>query len=176
MTPSRSPRDLWATLLPTAGGALALAIVLRAAEPLPGGPIPAGLMLVLVFAGAALAAWIDDFTRIGPLTLVLLGVLTVLAWIAEFAAAALGARRVGASALALAGATIGTIAGVFLGILGLLFLPLAGAAVGEYLAQRNLRRAGRIAVATWVGLALGTAVKVAIVFAMLGIFVAALLL
>jgi len=41
--------------------------------------------------------------------------------------------------------------------------------------QRDLRRAGKVGIATWVGLLLGTAVKIAIVFAMVGIFVTALL-
>jgi hypothetical protein len=38
-----------------------------------------------------------------------------------------------------------------------------------------LRRAGKVGVATWIGLLLGTAVKIAIVFTMVGIFVTALL-
>jgi hypothetical protein len=94
----------------------------------------------------------------------------------DFVAAALGAQRAGASRLALLGAAFGTFAGVFTGLWGLLFMPLVGAAAGEYLAQRDLRRAGRVGVATWIGVLLGTAAKVAIVFAMIGVFVAALLL
>ena len=58
---------------------------------------------------------------------------------------------------------------------GPLFMPLVGAAIGEYLAQRDVRRAGKVGIATWIGLLLGTAAKVAIVFAMVGIFVFALL-
>jgi len=138
--------------------------------------LPALPGAVLVFAGILLAAWIDDFTRIGATSLVVLGVLTLIAWLTDFLAAAAGARKVGASWLAIAGATIGTIAGVFTGLVGLVFLPLAGAAIGEYLARRDLERAGKVGIATWVGLLLGTAVKVAIVFAMLGVFVAALLM
>jgi len=73
------------------------------------------------------------------------------------------------------GAMIGAVAGIFMGFVGLLFMPLVGAAVGEYIAQRDLRRAGTVGVATWLGLLVGTAVKVAIVFAMIGAFVVALL-
>jgi uncharacterized protein YqgC (DUF456 family) len=138
--------------------------------------LPALPGAVLVFGGVALAAWIDDFTRIGAVTLAVLGALTVVAWATDFVAAAAGARKVGASWLAIAGATIGTVAGVFTGFVGLLFLPLAGAAIGEYVAQRDLVRAGRVGIATWLGLVIGTAVKVAIVFTMLGVFVAALLI
>jgi hypothetical protein len=129
----------------------------------------------LVFAGVILAAWIDDFARIGGVTLVVLGVLTLLAWATDLASAAAGAKKVGASWIAIAGATIGTVAGVFTGLIGLVFLPLVGAAIGEYIAQRDLRRAGKVGVATWLGIVIGTAVKVAIVFAMLGVFALALL-
>ena len=138
--------------------------------------LPALPGAVLVFGGIALAAWIDDFTRIPAWTLGILAALTILAWAVDFVAAALGAQRAGASRLALLGAAFGTFAGVFTGLWGLLFMPLVGAAVGEYLAQRDLRRAGRVGVATWIGVLLGTAAKVAIVFAMIGVFVAALLL
>ena len=55
-------------------------------------------------------------------------------------------------------------------------MPLVGAAIGEFIAQRNLLRAGKVGVATWIGLLVGTAVKVAIVFAMVGVFVFALIL
>ena len=46
---------------------------------------------------------------------------------------------------------------------------------GASIAQRNLWRAGKVGVATWLGLLVGTAVKVAIVFTMVGMFVVALL-
>ena len=129
----------------------------------------------LVFGGIVLAAWIDGFARIPVWVLLLVAVLTAMAWIVDYVAAALGAKQAGASTLALVGAVGGTLAGIFSGLWGLLFMPLAGAAIGEYIAQRDLRRAGKVGVATWIGLLLGTAVKVAIVFAMIGIFVASLL-
>ena len=129
---------------------------------------------ILVFGGIALAAWIDDFARIPVWLLLLLAVLTAMAWVVDYLAAAAGAKRAGASKLAIIGAAIGTLAGIFSGLLGLLFMPLAGAAIGEYVAQRDLRRAGKVGLATWIGLLLGTAVKVALVFAMIGIFVFAL--
>ena len=138
--------------------------------------LPALPGAILVFAGIALAAWIDDFARISGWTLALLGVMTALAWATDFAAAAMGARKVGASRYAIVGAALGTIAGIFTGFVGLLFMPLVGAAIGEFAAQRDVARAGKVGVATWIGLLVGTALKVAIVFAMVGVFVVALLL
>lgn len=48
----RPPRDLWASLLPVAGAALALLVAYKLPV-LVGHPIPAGLLVVLLFAGAA---------------------------------------------------------------------------------------------------------------------------
>jgi uncharacterized protein len=124
-----------------------------------------------VFAGIALAAWIDDYARISGWIVVAVGMLAALTWVIDIVASMAGAKRVGASPWAIAGAAVGTIAGVFAGFVGLLFMPLAGAAIGEYLAKRDLIRAGKVGVATWLGMLIGTALKVAIVFAMLGLFV-----
>ena len=93
--------------------------------------LPALPGAILVFAGVALGAWIDDFTRISGWTLLVLGILTLLAWVIDYVAAVAGAKKAGASRQALIGAAIGTVAGVFTGFLGVVFLPLVGAAVGE---------------------------------------------
>ena len=130
----------------------------------------------LIFAGAVLGAWIDDWTRISWLTLAVIGVLAMSSVLCDFIAAALGAKRVGASPLAVTGAAVGTIAGVFTGLWGLLFLPFVGAGVGELIARRNVVQAGRVGVATGVGLLVGAIVKVALAFSMIGVFVAALIL
>jgi uncharacterized protein len=130
---------------------------------------------ILVFAGIALAAWIDGFARIGPWALVIIGTLTAITWAVDIFAAGAGAKRVGASRYAIVGACAGVLLGVLTGLWGLLLMPLIGAAIGEYLARRDLGRAVKAGVATWIGLLLGTAAKVAIVAAMIGIFVVALL-
>jgi uncharacterized protein len=136
-------------------------------------PVIPGALLILL--GAVLGAWIDDWTRVSWWTLGALGVLTVLSIIVDFVAGSFGAKRLGASRLAMTGAAVGTLAGMFTGFWGLLFMPFVGAAIGEFMSMRNLERAGRVGVATGVGLLIGTAVKVALAFSMIGIFVAALL-
>ena len=148
--------------------AVALIVVGVAGTVLPALPGP-----IFVFAGVALAAWIDAFARISGWTL---GVLTVIAWLTDYVAAAAGANKVGASRHAIIGAAVGTVAGVFTGLVGLVFMPLVGAAIGEFLARRDALRAGKVGLATWLGMLLGTVVKVAVVFLMVGIFVAALLI
>jgi uncharacterized protein YqgC (DUF456 family) len=106
---------------------------------------------------------------------VLIGVLAVLAWVLEWAAGLLGAQRVGASRLALLGAAIGTVLGLALGLIGVLFMPLLGAAVGEFLARRDQQRALKVGFATWLGLLAGMLAKVVLAFTMVGVFIAALL-
>lgn len=131
---------------------------------------------VLVWAGIVLGAWIDDFQRVGTTTLVVVTVLAALAWVLDYVAGLLGARRAGASRQALLGAAIGTVAGLFMGVVGVLFMPLVGAALGEYLAQKDQHRAVRVGVATWLGIMLGLLAKVVLAFIMVGLFVAALLI
>jgi uncharacterized protein YqgC (DUF456 family) len=64
---------------------------------------------------------------------------------------------------------------VFTGLWGLVFMPLVGAALGEFYAHRDALKAGRVGLATWVGMLLGTAVKLAIALTLIGVFLAALL-
>jgi uncharacterized protein YqgC (DUF456 family) len=131
---------------------------------------------VLVWGGIVLGAWIDDFQRVGTATLVVITVLAALAWVLDYVAGLLGARKAGASRQALLGAAIGTVAGLFMGVVGVLFMPLVGAALGEYLAQKDQTRAVRVGVATWLGIMLGLLAKVVLAFVMVGLFVAALLI
>jgi uncharacterized protein YqgC (DUF456 family) len=143
---------------------------------LAGTVLPALPGTALVLAGIVLAAWIDDFTRIGGVTIAVVTVLAIVSWVLEYVAGLLGARRAGASRQAIIGAAVGTVAGIFAGLIGVLFLPLVGAAAGEFIAQRDQRRAVRVGVATWVGIMIGMIAKVALAFVMIGVFVAALII
>jgi uncharacterized protein YqgC (DUF456 family) len=137
---------------------------------LAGSVLPALPGVPLVFAGLLMAAWAEDFQRVGWVTLTLLGLLTVASFVIDLAATALGARRVGATKLAIVGAAVGTFAGVFFGIPGLLIGPFAGAVAGELLSHGEWQQATRAGVATWIGLLFGTLAKLALVFTMLGVF------
>ena len=74
--------------------------------------IPALPGVPMVFAGLFLAAWAGDVSQVGWTTVGVLGVLTALAWLIDFLAAALGAKRLGASQRAFWGAAFGAIAGI----------------------------------------------------------------
>lgn len=138
--------------------------------------LPALPGLPLVFVGMLLAAWADHFTRISGWTVAVLAVLTLVSVGVDIAATALGAKRVGAGKLAMLGAALGTLfGGLFFNIPGLIIGPFIGAMAAELIRGRELAHASKIGFGTWVGLALGTALKVALAFAMLGVFVLALL-
>ena len=137
--------------------------------------LPALPGTILVLAGIVLGAWIDDFTRVGWFAVAAVTILAVIAWLMDYVAAMLGAKRAGASRQAIVGAAIGTVAGIFMGIVGVLFMPLVGAAAGEYLARRDQGQAVRVGIATWLGLMAGMLAKFVLAFMMLGIFGVALL-
>ncbi|HWG29907.1 MAG TPA: DUF456 family protein [Steroidobacteraceae bacterium] len=132
---------------------------------IPGIPGP-----VAVFAGMLLAAWIDHFSRVGWVALVVLGALTAAALAIDTLASVLGARQVGASRAALMGALIGTIVGLFFGFVGILIAPFVGAVIGELSSRQHLPSAVRVGVGTWIGLAVGAFAKIVIVLAMLTLF------
>lgn len=133
--------------------------------------IPALPGVPLVFGGLLLAAWIGDFEKIGLTTIIVLGVLTAIAWLVDFLAAALGAKRLGASPRAFWGAAFGAVIGMFFGIPGVVLGPFVGAVVAEISAGRDMQQASRAGYGAWLGVIFGTAAKLAIAFLMVGIFV-----
>ena len=147
-------------------GMLVVAGILGTVAPALPGP-------VLVFAGLLMAAWIDGFENVGWAPLTVLGVLTALSFVADIVATGAGAKKAGASKQAVIGAAIGTIVGIFFGIIGIFVGPFVGAAAGEFLAKRDLVRAGKVGYATLFGLVIGAAMKIALALAMVGVFVTA---
>jgi uncharacterized protein YqgC (DUF456 family) len=134
--------------------------------------LPALPGLPLIFAGMALAAWVSDFEKVGWVMLVVLGLLTLLSVGVDFLATAMGAKRVGASRLAIIGSVIGTFAGLSFGLVGVFVGPFVGALVGELLHTRELSKATQVGIGTWVGIIVGTVLKFGLAFAMLGLFAA----
>jgi uncharacterized protein YqgC (DUF456 family) len=129
---------------------------------LPGAP--------LVFAGLFVGAWIGAFEVVGWTTVAILAVLAALAWAVDFVAGALGARYVGAGPRAFWGATLGALVGMFFGLPGLLLGPFLGAVLGELSGGRGLRHSGRAGVGAWLGVIVATAIKLGLVFLMIGVF------
>jgi uncharacterized protein YqgC (DUF456 family) len=102
--------------------------------------------------------------------LVVIGLLAAAAIAIDVLAALLGARQFRASKLALAGAALGGIVGLFFGLPGILLGPFVGAVAGEWIARRDLKQAGKVGMGTWLGMVAGAAAKLALAAAMLGLF------
>ena len=130
---------------------------------------------ILVLAGLGLAAWIDGFSRVGLGTLAVLAALTAATYALDLVATAVGARRFGTSWWGVLGAVAGAMVGLFFGPPGLVLGPFLGAFAAELVARRDVRQAGRAGVGAWLGLLLGTAARLALVLAMVGIFAVAYL-
>jgi uncharacterized protein len=151
--------------------ALTVLAILLVVIGLVGTVLPALPGVPLIFGGLLLIAYQDGFNKVGVVMLVILGVLALLAVAVDYVAAIFGAKRVGASRLALIGATIGTLLGLFFGFVGLIFGPFIGAAAGEFIARQDTIQAGKVGLATWLGIVIGVVAKLGIAFLMVGIFV-----
>lgn len=137
--------------------------------------LPAIPGLPLVFLGMLVAAWAGGFEQVGGWTLLVLAILTLVSIGIDFLASAAGARKVGASRLAVAGALLGTIVGLFFGFVGVFVGPFVGAVAGELAARRgvghgNIGQATKVGIGTWFGLFVGIVLKLTLAFAMIGIF------
>lgn len=136
----------------------------------------AGLVLpvipgpLVIFAGLAMAAWAERFTHVGSFTLAILALLAVIATSVDFLAGVFGAKHFGASRNAMAGAAAGAVVGLFFGLPGIIAGPFFGAVIGELAARKNFQAAGMAGMGAWLGMVVGAAAKVAIGFAMVGIF------
>jgi len=151
----------------------ALAIIMMLAG-LAGTIYPALPGLALLGGGMLLAAWLGDFASVGSTALIIIGVLAVLGMIMENLAGFLGAQKSGASRQALIGAFIGGLVGMFLGLVGAIIGPIVGAVIGELKARHSLQQAGKVGIATFIGFLAGTVIKIACAFAMLAVFLGAL--
>jgi uncharacterized protein YqgC (DUF456 family) len=132
--------------------------------------------LPLVFAGMLLAAWAGGFEEVGGWTMAVLALLTLLSLGIDLMATALGAKRVGASKPALVGAVLGTFAGLMFGFVGVFIGPFVGALLGELVwlrgvGGRELGQATKVGLGTWLGVVVGTVLKLGVAFLMVGLFV-----
>jgi uncharacterized protein YqgC (DUF456 family) len=137
--------------------------------------MPAVPALGIIFLGVGLAAWADDFTRIGWFALAVMLALTVFGSVADNMATLIGARKAGASWWGVAGAGAGMLVGLFFGLPGLLLGPALGAFAFEYVRNPNFRAAGWAGAGGVFGFLLGIVAKSAFGMLIVGIAVFAYL-
>jgi uncharacterized protein YqgC (DUF456 family) len=130
----------------------------------------------LLAGGALLVGWADGFTRVGGFTVGACVVLAALIWAVDLAAGFLGAKAFGASRWAIVGSGVGLLVGLFLGLPGIILGPAVGALAFEYARDPNFEKALRAGVGVFLGFILGSAVKVALAFVLVGVLLLDLVL
>jgi hypothetical protein len=134
----------------------------------------------LIWLGALIWAWGNDFQKVGWPLLIVLGLMTVVAWASDLFLNAVISRRAGASWKSIGGAIVGGFAGSLLlsgwiPVLGTLLGAAAGAMIGmwliEYWDKREWGAAFRAVRAYVASMALSAALELALSLAMLGMFV-----
>jgi uncharacterized protein YqgC (DUF456 family) len=129
----------------------------------------------LIFVGAFLISWWYDYSIMSGWTLTVLGILAIIGVGIDFLASSMGAKRVGASTMALIGATLGSFVGIFFALPGIIIGPFVGAFAGELIARSSLQQATKVGIGTWFGLLVGTVAKVALALSMVGLIVMSLI-
>lgn len=129
---------------------------------LPGPPLSfLGLLLLQ-------ASKFGDFS---PTVLIVLGVITVIVSILDYVVPIWGTKKFGGSKYGTRGATVGLIIGLFLGPVGIIIGPLAGAVVGEMIFKDDLRYAIKAGFGSLLGFLTGIGLKLAASFVMTFYFV-----
>jgi uncharacterized protein len=135
--------------------------------------LPALPGVLLIFAGLVFAAWAEGFAYVGWGTISILAALTAAAYIIDFLAGLLGAKRFGAGKYGVMGAAIGTVIGLIFSLPGIIIGPFLGAVLGELYANKDLQSASTAGLGVWIGMAIGIAARVAVAFVMVGVFLVA---
>ncbi len=148
-------------------GAVALVVGL-AGIVLPG--LPGSLLLV---GGVFLIAWAGNFAVVGWTTVAIAAVVAIAITAVDWLAGLMGAKAFGASKWAMVGGAVGLLAGLFFGIPGVLLGPAVGAFAFELVKDPNLKQAARSGVGALLGFLVGSVLKVAFAFFLLGVLVLA---
>ncbi|WP_323175989.1 DUF456 domain-containing protein, partial [Neisseria cinerea] len=90
----------------------------------------------------------------------LVGLVRLAGILPDYVAGIWGPTYTGAGKLAVRGALIGSIIGMFFSLPGLVFGPVIGAAAGELISCRNMIQAGKAGLGTLLGLVVGTAFEI----------------
>jgi len=126
----------------------------------------------LIFGAALLYAVFTDFEQIDIQTLIIFGVLVLVAQLLDWLAATYGVKRMGGSYFGMLGAFIGMITGLIIsGLLGLIIGAFIGAVVFELMIGKKYSVALRAGLGSFVGFLVGGVIKFAIAAVMIGMFI-----
>ncbi len=130
----------------------------------------------LVLAAAFLHRFVfSPSNSIGWLSIAVLVVLYALSILIDLVSSAIGAKRFGASRLAMIGSLAGAFVGIFFGPIGIIAGPLGGALLGEVIAQRsrqNLPKTLKVGYGTILGTVVGIIGRMGVAVMMVAVFIA----
>jgi uncharacterized protein YqgC (DUF456 family) len=131
----------------------------------------------LAWAGMLLFAYATDFSELSLKTIFVFLGFTALAEALDVLAPLLGAKKYKASAYGMIGSFLGLLFGVMMmGPIGIVLGPFVGALAGEMLRGREPEEAMQSAKGTVIGFLAGSAIKLALIFVMLGFMIWSLIL
>jgi uncharacterized protein YqgC (DUF456 family) len=130
----------------------------------------------LVLAAVVLHRFVfSPGTSIGWVSIAVLVILYGLSVFVDITSSAVGAKRFGASRLAMVGSVVGALLGIFFGPIGIIAGPLGGALIGEVIAQRSrqdLPKTMKVGYGTVVGTLVGIIGRMGIAVMMVTVFIA----
>jgi uncharacterized protein len=97
--------------------------------------------------------------------------ITILTIILDYVVPLYGTKRYGGTKYGIWGCTIGLVAGLWMGPLGIILGPFIGAFIGELLGNSNSQHAFRAALGSFLGFLVGTLLKLIACFVMVYYFV-----
>lgn len=126
----------------------------------------------LIWIGILIVGWASGFTALSGTTVLVLGLVTLIAQSLSYISGVLGAKTFGATPMGTAGSFVGMIMGLlFLGGLGVVIGPFIGALLGELFSGRSEQKALRASFGTLIGFFGGTFVQMLVAFVLFGFFV-----
>lgn len=103
----------------------------------------------------------SSYSELSLFTLVAWGVISVAIILMDYLLPGYFSKRFGGTKAGVTGATIGTIAGIFFGPLGIIFGPFVGAVVGELLAEKlTFNKALTVGFGSMMSFLVGTLFKI----------------
>ena len=132
--------------------------------------VPLAWLAILLFA------YSTAFAKISlTVVLIFLGV-TVFTVILDFLAPIIGAKKFNATKNGVIGSSVGLILGImFLGPIGIIIGPFAGAFIGEIIGGRNYQDALRSAKGALIGFLAGSLIKIIAILVIAGFLIAAVI-
>ena len=123
----------------------------------------------LLYVGILALAWADNFRHLDRSELIVLGIIAAIVTILDLIATLLGTKVFGGSRWGMLGATLGILLGLPFGLIGLVLGPFLGVLIFEYSKNPDMRRALTSSFGSFLGLVLGTFLKVGASIVMLGL-------